>query len=204
MQVDLASWLDKLSLVKSFEQGPEARVTSQLDKYNLSSWLVKFHLCSNAKCRTLPLSQTHISKRVFMNEISSSALLDTQLTLLDIHLTVGCNNCGHARPQLSAIYVTKKNILQAFVIGFRNGRIWALSQLSLCIQNSDLSFNNYFLISVQFFPRMAPHFFDHHDSPSNLASNGTSGNHVFDQEGHTIWFQDLRLVGSEEGTGTPC
>ena len=29
-----------------------------------------------------PLSQTHISKRVFMNEISSSALLDIQLTLL--------------------------------------------------------------------------------------------------------------------------
>jgi len=48
----------------------------------LSSWLVKFHLCSNAKCRTLPLSQTRISKRVFMNEISSSALLDIQLTLL--------------------------------------------------------------------------------------------------------------------------
>jgi len=29
-----------------------------------------------------PRSQTHISKRVFMNEISSSALLDIQLTLL--------------------------------------------------------------------------------------------------------------------------
>jgi len=28
-----------------------------------------------------PLSQTHISKRVFMNEISSSPLLDIQLTL---------------------------------------------------------------------------------------------------------------------------
>ena len=28
-----------------------------------------------------PLSQTHISKRVFMNDISSSALLDIQLTL---------------------------------------------------------------------------------------------------------------------------
>ena len=47
-QVDLTSWLDKLSLVKWFEEGPEARVTNQLDKRNLSSWLVKFHLCSNA------------------------------------------------------------------------------------------------------------------------------------------------------------
>jgi len=56
MQVDLTSWLDKLSLVKWFEEGPEARVTSQLDKCNLSSWLVKFHLRSNASvgpCRFL-------------------------------------------------------------------------------------------------------------------------------------------------------
>jgi len=45
-QVDLTSWLDQLSLVKWFEEGPEARVTSQLDNSNFSSWLVKFHLCS--------------------------------------------------------------------------------------------------------------------------------------------------------------
>jgi len=47
-QVDLTSWLDKQSLVKWFEDGPEARVTSQPDKRNLSSWLIKFHLCSNS------------------------------------------------------------------------------------------------------------------------------------------------------------
>jgi len=52
-QVDLTSWLDKLSLVKWFEEGPEARLTSQLDKRNLSSWLVKFHLCSKHKKTTL-------------------------------------------------------------------------------------------------------------------------------------------------------
>ena len=39
-QVDLTSLLDKLSLVKLLEEGPEARMTSQLDKHNLSSWLV--------------------------------------------------------------------------------------------------------------------------------------------------------------------
>jgi len=55
-QVDLTSWFDKLSLVKWFEEGPEARVTSQLDKRNLSSWLDKFHLCSKHKCRTLIMS----------------------------------------------------------------------------------------------------------------------------------------------------
>ena len=53
-RVDLTSWLDKLSLVKWFEEGPEARVTSQLDKRNLSSfWLVNFGFCSKRKCRTL-------------------------------------------------------------------------------------------------------------------------------------------------------
>ena len=54
-QVDLTShgWLDKLSLVNCLEDRPEARVTSQLDKRNLSSWLVNFHLCSKHKCKTL-------------------------------------------------------------------------------------------------------------------------------------------------------
>ena len=36
-QVELTSWLDKLSLVKWFEERPEARMTSQLDKRNWSS-----------------------------------------------------------------------------------------------------------------------------------------------------------------------
>ena len=45
-QVDLTSWLDMLtwlSLVKGFEEGPEASVTTPLDKRNLTMWLVKFH-----------------------------------------------------------------------------------------------------------------------------------------------------------------
>jgi len=36
-QVGLTSWLDRLSLVNWFEKGPEARVTSQLDKWNMKS-----------------------------------------------------------------------------------------------------------------------------------------------------------------------
>jgi len=58
-----------------------------------------------------------------------------------------------------------------FVLGSRNGHIWALSQLSLCTHNSDSSHYNYFSIFVYFFPRMAHHFFGHHDSPSNLAES---------------------------------
>jgi len=54
LQVALTSWLDKLSLVNWFEHRPEARVTSQLDKRNLSSWLVKFHLCSESNASVGP------------------------------------------------------------------------------------------------------------------------------------------------------
>jgi len=41
-----------------------------------------------------PLSQTHISKRVFMNEISCSALLDIQLT------TILCLCSGFISPRI--------------------------------------------------------------------------------------------------------
>ena len=66
-----------------------------------------------------------------------------------------------------------KNTMWAFVFGSRNGRIWALTQLSLCTHNSDCSLETYFLIFVQFFPRMAPHFLCHHDSQSNSPSTLT-------------------------------
>jgi len=65
--------------------------------------------------------------------------------------TGGCNNRGHARPQMSAVNVTRKVVLWAFVFSSRNGHIWALSQLFLCTHNSDLSLYNYFLIFVRFF-----------------------------------------------------
>jgi len=42
-----------MSIVKRFDEGPDIRVTSQLDKRNLSSWLVKIHLFPKHKCRTL-------------------------------------------------------------------------------------------------------------------------------------------------------
>ena len=42
---------------------------------------------------------------------------------------------------------------------------------TLFTHNPDRSAYNYFSISVNFFPRMAPHFFGHHNSPSNLAKS---------------------------------
>jgi len=65
----------------------------------------------------------------------------------------------------------RKDIFWAFVFGSRIAHIWALSQMSLCTHNSDHSLYNYFSISVQFFPRMAPHFLKKNDSPSNLAES---------------------------------
>jgi len=53
----------------------------------------------------------------------------------------------------------KKIYFWAFVFGSRNGHIWALNQLSLRTHNSDRSLDNYFSISVQFFPPNGPSMF---------------------------------------------
>jgi len=65
----------------------------------------------------------------------------------------------------------RKDILWAFVFGSRIARNCALSQLFLCIHNTDHSHDNYFSISVQFFSSNGPSIFFHHDSPSNLAES---------------------------------
>jgi len=83
----------------------------------------------------------------------------------------GCNNCVHTRPQMSAIDVTKKDTIWAFVFGSRIGHIWALSQLSLCPTTPTVYSTTISRLPCNFFPRMAPHFFGHHDSPSNLAES---------------------------------
>ena len=49
LQVDLTSFHFSSDLKRSWS----VRMTSQLDKRNLSSWLVKFHLWSKQRCRTL-------------------------------------------------------------------------------------------------------------------------------------------------------
>jgi len=69
---------------------------------------------------------------------------------------------------MGAIDVTVKTFFQHFylVLGLHQIAPWV--KCPLCIHNPDLSVYNNFLIFVQFFPRMAPHSFGHHDSPSNL------------------------------------
>jgi len=86
----------------------------------------------------------------------------------------GCSNRGQSRPIAANNERNRydsEDIRWAFVFGSRIAHNCALSQLSLCTHNPDRSLYNCFSISVQFFPRMAPHFFDHHDSPSNLAKS---------------------------------
>jgi len=56
-----------------------------------------------------PLSQIHISKRVFMNEISSPALLDIQLTLLGV--------CGFISPRIRTF------VEERFTVSFPKTRI---------------------------------------------------------------------------------
>ena len=63
------------------------------------------------------------------------------------------------------------NSICAFVLGSKNENNWALSQLSLCTHNSDCLMCNYFSIFVPMFSPTAPHFLDHHYSPSNLAGS---------------------------------
>ena len=68
-----------------------------------------------------------------------------------------------------AQYMSQKRYYLSVCIRFQE---WAhLSQLSLCNHNSDCLLHSHLSISVQLFSRMAPHFFGHQDSPSNLAES---------------------------------
>jgi len=86
----------------------------------------------------------------------------------------------------------RKDTIWAFVFSSRNGHIWALSQLLEIIIDLPIGFPINNIISLNcpyapttptvhsttisrflcnFFPRIAPHFFGHHDSPRNLAKS---------------------------------
>jgi len=82
-------------------------------------------------------------------------------------------------PQVDRSKYDRKDILWAFVFGSKTGHIWARSQLSVCshtptVHSTSLSFfifNNYFSISVHFFPRLALHFLGQHNLPSNIVKS---------------------------------
>jgi len=86
---------------------------------------------------------------------------------------------GHSRPMMSATDVIEKTFFERLylVLGLRKIAPWVKCPYALttpidqCIPISRFSCN--------FFPWMAPHFFGHHDSPSNLAKYGTLGTSLF-------------------------
>jgi len=82
-----------------------------------------------------------------------------------------CNNCGHTRPQMNTIDVSRKILFDRLylVSGMSTFGPWVNYPYSPTTPTVHSTTISRFLCI--FFPRMAPHFFGHHDSPSNLAKS---------------------------------
>jgi len=83
----------------------------------------------------------------------------------------GCNICVNTRAQMSAIDVTKKILFERLylVSGIRTFAPWVnrpYAPTTPTVHSTTIS-----RFPWNFFPRMTPHFFGHHDSPSNLAES---------------------------------
>jgi len=83
----------------------------------------------------------------------------------------GCNNCVHTRSQMCAIDMTEKILFERLYLvpgmsTFGPSVKCPCAPTTLTVHTTTIS---RFLCNV--FPRMAPHFFGHHDSPSNLAES---------------------------------
>ena len=83
----------------------------------------------------------------------------------------GCNICVNMRAQMSAIDVTKKILFERLylVSGIRTFAPWVnrpYAPTTPTVHSTTIS-----RFPWNFFPRMTPHFFGHHDSPSNLAES---------------------------------
>ena len=83
----------------------------------------------------------------------------------------GCSNRAQMCPQLSAIDVTAKTFFERLylVLGLRKIAPWVNCPYAPTTPTVHSTSISRFLCN--FFPRMAPHFFGHHDSPSNLAES---------------------------------
>jgi len=83
----------------------------------------------------------------------------------------GCTNRGQSRPIMSAIDVTAKTVFERLylVLGLCIIAPWVNCPCAPTTPTVHCTTISQF--PCNFFPRMAPHFFDHHDSPSNLAKS---------------------------------
>jgi len=89
--------------------------------------------------------------------------------------TRGCNNCDHTRPQMSAIDVTKKKLFARLYLVPGMGTcgpwvIWPYLPTTPTVHYTTISG-----FPCKFFSQMAPHFFGHHDAPSNLGPGTLEG-----------------------------
>ena len=85
--------------------------------------------------------------------------------------TRDCNNCGHTRPQMSAIYVTEKILFERLYLVSGMGTFGPWVSCPYAPTTPTVHPTTICRFPCNFFPRMAPHFFGHHDSPSNLAES---------------------------------
>ena len=85
--------------------------------------------------------------------------------------TRGCNNSVHTCAQMSAMDVTKKIRFERLYLisGMDTFGPWVNCPYAPTTLIVYLTIISRFLCN--FFPKMAPHLFDHHDSPSNLAES---------------------------------
>jgi len=83
----------------------------------------------------------------------------------------GCSNRAQVCPQLSATDVKAKTFFErlCLVLGLHKIAPWVNCPYAPTIPTIKSTTISRFL--CYFFPRMAPHFFCHHDSPSNLAES---------------------------------
>ena len=85
--------------------------------------------------------------------------------------TGGCNNCVQTRSWMSAIDLTKKILFERLYLVSGMGTFGPWVNCPYAPTTPTVHYSTISRFLCNFFPRMAPHFFGRHDSPSNLAKS---------------------------------
>jgi len=83
----------------------------------------------------------------------------------------GCNKREHTRTQLSAIDVTAKVFFERLYLVPGMGTFGPWVNCPSALTTPTVHYTTISRFPCNFFPRMAPNFFGHHDSPSNQAKS---------------------------------
>jgi len=83
----------------------------------------------------------------------------------------GCTNSGQSRPMMSAIDVTAKTFFERLYLVLGLGTFGPSVNYPCAPTTPTVHSTTISRFLCNFFPRMAHHFVDHHDSPSNLANS---------------------------------